>query len=46
MPHTKYTHVSSSLVREVAYHHGDVSTLVPDFVISALKIKYDTENRI
>ena len=39
MPHIRYTHVSSSLVREVASLGGDVSSLVPDHVADALKKK-------
>lgn len=43
MPHAKYTHVSSSLVREVASLGGDVSKLVPDFVAELLKKKYPVD---
>ncbi|NOZ08977.1 MAG: pantetheine-phosphate adenylyltransferase [FCB group bacterium] len=39
MPHARYTHVSSSLVREVAGLGGDVSMLVPDHVARMLKKK-------
>jgi pantetheine-phosphate adenylyltransferase len=37
--HQKYTHLSSSLVREVASLGGNVSNLVPPFVIKELKRK-------
>ena len=40
MPHAKYTHVSSSMVREVASLNGDVSDYVPKHVNDALKQKY------
>jgi len=36
MPHERYTHVSSSLIREVASHGGDISEYVPTFVNKAL----------
>ena len=37
--HQKYTHLSSSLVREVASLGGNVSNLVPQFVIDELNRK-------
>ena len=40
MPHAKYTHVSSSMVREAASHGGSVSEYVPPHVDKALKEKY------
>ena len=40
MPHSKYTHISSSMVREVASLGGDVSEYVPRHVNEALKLKY------
>ena len=40
MPHAKYTHVSSSMVREAASLGGNVSDYVPDHVDKALKDKY------
>jgi pantetheine-phosphate adenylyltransferase len=36
MPHERYTHVSSSLIIEVASHGGDISEYVPTFVNKAL----------
>ena len=43
MPHAKYTHVSSSLVREVASLGGDVSQLVPQFVADCLTKKFEVD---
>jgi pantetheine-phosphate adenylyltransferase len=40
MPHAKYTHVSSSMVREVASLGGNVSKYVPVHVDKSLKEKY------
>jgi len=40
MPHAKYTHISSSMVREVASLGGDVSEYVPTHVNQALREKY------
>ena len=40
MPHEKYTHISSSVVREVASLGGDVGEYVPNSVLLALNIKY------
>ncbi len=40
MPHARFTHVSSSLVREVASLGGDVSQLVPAHVKEALLKKF------
>ena len=42
--HQNYTHLSSSLVREVAGLGGDVSNLVPKNVIEELKRKLDANN--
>ena len=43
MPHAKYTHVSSSMVREVASLGGSVIEYVPSHVNNALKEKYGNE---
>ena len=43
MPHAKYTHVSSSMVREAASLGGSVSEYVPPHVNEALKKKYGNE---
>jgi pantetheine-phosphate adenylyltransferase len=40
MPHAKYTHISSSMVREVASLGGDISAYVPSHVDQALRKKY------
>ena len=32
MPHEKFTHISSSLVKEVALYGGDIRKYVPDIV--------------
>tara|TARA_Y100000588_G_scaffold394008_1_gene512327 strand:+ start:2330 stop:2809 length:480 start_codon:yes stop_codon:yes gene_type:complete len=40
MPHEKYTHISSSMVREVSSLGGNVSEYVPEEVDNALKKKY------
>ena len=42
MPHEKYTHISSSLVKEVSCLGGDVSKYVPVNVNTILK-KYINE---
>lgn len=42
--HQNYTHLSSSLVREVAGLGGDVSNLVPQFVVDELKRKINGSN--
>ena len=43
MPHAKYTHVSSSMVREVVSLGGSVIEYVPSHVNKALKEKYGNE---
>ena len=43
MPHAKYTHVSSSMVREVASLGGSVIEYVPSHVNKALKEKFGNE---
>ena len=40
MPDQKYTHISSSLIKEVASLSGSISEYVPEVVESALKKKY------
>ena len=42
-PHAKYTHVSSSMVKEVASLGGCVSDYVPSHVDKALRTKYGTK---
>ena len=41
MPHEKYTHISSSIVKEVFSLHGDISEYVSDPVLKALNQKYE-----
>ena len=41
MPHQKYIHISSSLVKEVAQLKGDISQYVPEHVNQLLKNKYN-----
>ena len=41
MPDQKYTHISSSLIKEVALLGGCISEYVPEVVESALKKKYE-----
>lgn len=43
IPSLDTTHVSSSLVREIARYGGDVSSLVHPAVVAALKSKYTTD---
>lgn len=40
MPHEQYTHLNSSIVREVASLGGDVSPYVPPVVMERLKNKF------
>ena len=37
MPHERYTHVTSSLIREVSSLKGDISSYVPNFVNVGLR---------
>lgn len=37
----KFNFLSSSIVKEIAYYHGDISALVPKNVENALKKKYE-----
>ena len=41
MPHEKYTHISSSIIKEVSSLGGNVSDYVPDSVLLALNNKYE-----
>jgi len=43
MPDAKYTHVSSSMIKEVASLGGSISKYVPSHVEIALKSKYSNE---
>jgi pantetheine-phosphate adenylyltransferase len=40
MPHEKYTYLNSSIVRELARLHANVSDFVPPFVAQKLKEKF------
>ena len=44
MTDTKYSFLSSSVIKEVAQFGGDVSDLVPDCIREALYKKYDVNN--
>ena len=41
MPHEKYTHISSSIVKEVFSLKGNISDYVSDVVLEALTKKYE-----
>ena len=41
MPHEKYTHISSSIVKEVFSLKGNISDYVSDVVMEALTKKYE-----
>lgn len=41
MPDEEFTFISASIVKEVAYWGGDLSSFVPDIVAKALKQKYE-----
>ena len=43
MPNEKHTYLSSSLVKEIAAHNGDVSKFVPTSVSQNLKKKFNTK---
>ncbi len=45
MPSQDYTFLSSTLVKEVALFGGDVTGLVPEPVVNALKEKYKSRDR-
>lgn len=40
MPHEKYTYLNSSLIRNLAELHADISEFVPDPVLAAFKTKF------
>lgn len=39
MPHEKYTYLNSTIIRNVSQFDGDISELVPPFVLEQLKLK-------
>lgn len=43
MTNNQYSFLSSSMVKEAAKYHGDISDLVPDVVQSALREKFKTK---
>ena len=42
MPDARYTYLSSSIVKEVAQHGGNIERFVPPFVLEMLKKKFNT----
>ncbi|RDW18451.1 pantetheine-phosphate adenylyltransferase [Oceanobacillus arenosus] len=40
MTNNQYSFLSSSIVKEIAKYDGDISGLVPDVVLDALKVKF------
>ena len=40
MPHEKYTYLNSTIIRNLASMHSDVSEFVPQIVAKALKKKF------
>lgn len=43
MPHERYTYLNSTVIRNLASLHADVSNFVPPNVVEALKRKFDTQ---
>ncbi|MBC2063721.1 pantetheine-phosphate adenylyltransferase [Listeria welshimeri] len=41
MTNTKYSFLSSSMVKEVAQYQGDISELVPEMVNQAIQVKFN-----
>ena len=41
MPHAKYTYLNSTIVRNLAQFHGDISEFVPTHVYEKLKKKFN-----
>ena len=44
MPHEKYTYLNSTIIRNLASLHSDVSDFVPPVVQKALKKKFNSKN--
>lgn len=42
MPDEEFTFISASIVKEIAYWNGDLSSFVPDLVAEALKEKFNS----
>ncbi|MFO7526271.1 MAG: pantetheine-phosphate adenylyltransferase [Ignavibacteriaceae bacterium] len=45
MPHERYTYLNSTVIRNVASLHGDISNFVPPVVQEALKKKFGAKNQ-
>ena len=45
MPNEQLTFISASLVREIAYWDGDLSSFVPDHVAKALREKFEDREK-
>lgn len=43
MPDEEFTFISASLVKEIAYWNGDLSSFVPDLVAEALREKFNQQ---
>ncbi len=43
MPSQEYIHISSTIVKDVAFHKGDVSSMVPEYIEKKLKEKFNYE---
>lgn len=43
MPHERYTYLNSTVIRNLASLHADVSNFVPPNVVEALKRKFNTQ---
>ena len=43
MPHERYTHLNSSIIREIASFGQDVSAYVPEVVAQRLRSKFDDD---
>ncbi len=41
----RWIYISSSIIKDAARHHGDISGLVPDHVRQALQKKYHADNK-
>jgi pantetheine-phosphate adenylyltransferase len=45
MPHEKYTYLNSTIVRNLAQFHGDISEFVPPIVVKKLEEKVSLNNK-
>ncbi|MDZ7681327.1 MAG: hypothetical protein U5J63_06315 [Fodinibius sp.] len=46
MPNEQLTFISASLVKEIAYWDGDLSSFVPAHVAKALRKKYEDNGKV